>query len=175
MGRCKKYINTQLGARGYGTPSNTARATIGSWVCHPEEGVENTKERKDGWSVKKYFSIKEKIKRESAHTDGAVWDVEAAFLLPAYLNSWLAHVSVCLWVYVCAQDICRLESHVLHIPTCPALTALRNGMGKSSAYNTGPGKLEAQRLTGIHKTLVIILYLRNNKQFSFLIRVRARY
>lgn len=96
-------------------------------------------------------------------------------MLPAYLNSWLAHVSVCLWVYVCAQDICRLESHVLHIPTCPALTALRNGMGKSSAYNTGPGKLEAQRLTGIHKTLVIILYLRNNKQFSFLIRVRARY
>lgn len=28
-GRCKKYINTQLKARGYGTPSNTERAAIG--------------------------------------------------------------------------------------------------------------------------------------------------
>lgn len=47
-GRCKKYINTQLGARGYSTPSNTVRATTGSWICHPEEIVENMRGRQDG-------------------------------------------------------------------------------------------------------------------------------
>lgn len=40
-GRCKKNINTQLGARGYSTPSNTVRATMGSWICHSERSVEN--------------------------------------------------------------------------------------------------------------------------------------
>lgn len=28
-GRCKEYINTQLGARGYSTPSNIARGNCG--------------------------------------------------------------------------------------------------------------------------------------------------
>lgn len=41
---------------------------------------------------------------------------------------------------VSVPDICRLESHVLHIPTCPALTALRDGMGKFRAYNARAGK-----------------------------------
>lgn len=44
-GRCKKYINTQLGARGYSTPSNNVRATMDSWICHPEESVENMRGR----------------------------------------------------------------------------------------------------------------------------------
>lgn len=88
--------------------------------------------------------------------------MDAAFLLSAYLNSCPAHVLVCLWVYVCvsARDICRLESHVLHIPTCPALTALRDGMGKLYAYNARPGKSSLKIKGGqcfayIHKTLVI--------------------
>lgn len=38
-------------------------------------------------------------------------------------------------VYVCERDICRVESHVLHIPTCPALMAVRNGMLKLYAWS----------------------------------------
>lgn len=53
-GRCKKCINTQLGARGYSTQSNTVRATIGSWICHPGESAENMNERQDGLSIKKH-------------------------------------------------------------------------------------------------------------------------
>lgn len=91
-------------------------------------------------SHKRNTEVRKKRENEKAQSDGAVWVMQAAFSLSAYLNCWCAHVSVRLWVYVCMQDICRLESHVLHIPTCPALTALRNGMGKLSAYNARVGK-----------------------------------
>lgn len=48
------------------------------------------------------------------------------------------------------QDICRLESHVLHIPTCPAFAVLRDGMGKLPAYN-GPGKYSWKKLRAVFK------------------------
>lgn len=59
-------------------------------------------------------------------------DVEVDFFL-CFLHNSIVGVLMVQYVYVCAQDICRLESRALHIPTRPVLTALRNGMGKLSA------------------------------------------
>lgn len=59
-GRCKKYINTQLGARGYSTPSNTVRATMGSWISHPKHLGECGKY----WEEKRWIVIKEILKWE---------------------------------------------------------------------------------------------------------------
>lgn len=82
------------------------------------------------------------------------------FLLSTCLNSWCAHVSICVWL-----DICRLKRHVLHIPTCPALTALKSSMGKLSFYDVRPGKCTGYSLKHearclyellIHKTLMLM-------------------
>lgn len=55
---------------------------------------------------------------------------------------------VCVCECVSVEDICRLESHVLHIPSCPAFTVLRDGMGKLHAYNSRPGKYYRKKIKG---------------------------
>lgn len=85
-GRCKKNINTQLGARGYSTPSNTARATMGSWICHSEGSVENMRGAR---------RMVNKGGKMNGYTHGeAVLDLDTVFLLSAYRNSCPAYVDV---------------------------------------------------------------------------------
>lgn len=88
-----------------------------------------------------------------------MWMVLFCFLHTSIVALHMSQ-SVCGCMCVSARDICRLESHVLHIPTCPALTALRDGMGKLYAYNARPGKSSlkikgGQYFAYIHKKLVI--------------------
>lgn len=57
----------------------------------------------------------------------ALCDVDAAFCIPPAYQQVYACVHV--------EDICRFESHALHILTCSVLNALRNGMVKPFVYN----------------------------------------
>lgn len=76
--------------------------------------LRNNKEIRNNWKSMKNIYM-------------ALCVVDAAFCIPPAYQ----YVHVC----VCVEDICRFESHALHILTCSVLTALRNGMGKLSPYN----------------------------------------
>ena len=67
------------------------------------------------------------------------------------------------------QDICVVESHVLHIPACSALIPLRNGMGKSAALDlVSPNSKTRSSVFALAYVSLkeLWLYIRNNRPFA---------